>query len=146
MDEERVPNQASSSGAAVRDFTFCSLSFVFDELLSLEVSSYDQIVLVIQVPSGFTEKKSNTVASPASQPSRAEVKEAALKVLVSLLAFPFPDCVIHFHHVNPNPQGPEFEAKIAKLVELGFSREAVVQALRLFEGNEEQAAGFLFGG
>ena len=69
-----------------------------------------------------------------------------LKVLVSLLAFPFPfpDCVIHFHHANP--QGPEFEAKIAKLVELGFSREAVVQALRLFEGNEEQAAGFLFGG
>nr|VDC81746.1 unnamed protein product [Brassica rapa] len=82
LDEERVPNQASSSGAAV--------------------------------PSGFTEKKSNTVASPASQPSRSE--------------------------------GPEFEAKIAKLVELGFSREAVVQALRLFEGNEEQAAGFLFGG
>ncbi|CAN7075125.1 unnamed protein product [Brassica oleracea var. botrytis] len=82
LDEGGVPNQASSSGAAV--------------------------------PSGFTEKKSNTVASPASQPSRAE--------------------------------GPEFEAKIAKLVELGFSREAVVQALRLFEGNEEQAAGFLFGG
>ncbi|WZY73786.1 hypothetical protein YC2023_006026 [Brassica napus] len=82
LDEGGVPNQASSSGAAV--------------------------------PSGFTEKKSNTVASPASQPSRSE--------------------------------GPEFEAKIAKLVELGFSREAVVQALRLFEGNEEQAAGFLFGG
>ncbi|KAF3602759.1 hypothetical protein F2Q69_00038551 [Brassica cretica] len=89
LDEGGVPNQASSSGAAV--------------------------------PSGFTEKKSNTVASPAN-------------------------CVIHFHHVNLNPQGPEFEAKIAKLVELGFSREAVVQALRLFEGNEEQAAGFLFGG
>ncbi|KAL0717114.1 hypothetical protein Bca4012_066436 [Brassica carinata] len=85
LDEERVPNQASSSGAAV--------------------------------PSGFTEKKNNTVASPTSQPSRQ----------------------------NPS-EGPEFEAKIAKLVELGFSREAVVQALRLFEGNEEQAAGFLFGG
>ncbi|CAN6991657.1 unnamed protein product [Brassica rapa subsp. trilocularis] len=82
LDEGGVPNQASSSGAAV--------------------------------PSEFTEKKSNAVASPASQPSRSE--------------------------------GPEFEAKIAKLVELGFSREAVVQALRLFEGNEEQAAGFLFGG
>ncbi|XP_018441337.1 protein DNA-DAMAGE INDUCIBLE 1 [Raphanus sativus] len=82
LDEGGVPNQASSSGAAV--------------------------------PSGFTEKSSNTVASPANQPSRSE--------------------------------GPEFEAKIAKLVELGFSREAVVQALRLFEGNEEQAAGFLFGG
>lgn len=43
-------------------------------------------------------------------------------------------------------QKPEFESKVAKLVELGFSREAVVQALTLFNGNEEQAAGFLFGG
>ncbi|KAE8098911.1 hypothetical protein FH972_016939 [Carpinus fangiana] len=43
-------------------------------------------------------------------------------------------------------QGPDFEAKVAKLVELGFGREAVIQALKLFEGNEEQAAGFLFGG
>ncbi|XP_071693564.1 protein DNA-DAMAGE INDUCIBLE 1-like [Rutidosis leptorrhynchoides] len=41
--------------------------------------------------------------------------------------------------------GPEFEAKIAKLVELGFSREAVIQALKFFDGNEEQAAGYLFG-
>ncbi|OIW09523.1 hypothetical protein TanjilG_13747 [Lupinus angustifolius] len=39
-----------------------------------------------------------------------------------------------------------FEAKVAKLVELGFGRDAVVQALQLFNGNEEQAAGFLFGG
>ncbi|KAK4787783.1 hypothetical protein SAY86_011616 [Trapa natans] len=45
-----------------------------------------------------------------------------------------------------NLQGAEFEAKVAKLVELGFGREAVVQALKLFNGNEEQAAGFLFGG
>ncbi|GER32472.1 DNA damage-inducible protein 1 [Striga asiatica] len=45
-----------------------------------------------------------------------------------------------------NLQGPEFEAKVAKLVELGFGREAVIQALKLFDGNEEQAAGFLFGG
>ncbi|KAL5802081.1 hypothetical protein ACOSQ4_030386 [Xanthoceras sorbifolium] len=43
-------------------------------------------------------------------------------------------------------QGADFEAKVAKLVELGFGREAVIQALKLFEGNEEQAAGFLFGG
>lgn len=43
-------------------------------------------------------------------------------------------------------QGADFEAKVAKLVELGFGREAVIQALKLFDGNEEQAAGFLFGG
>ncbi|KAB1208405.1 DNA damage-inducible protein 1 [Morella rubra] len=43
-------------------------------------------------------------------------------------------------------QGPDFEAKVAKLVELGFGRDAVIQALKLFDGNEEQAAGFLFGG
>ncbi|XP_050237300.1 protein DNA-DAMAGE INDUCIBLE 1 isoform X2 [Mercurialis annua] len=43
-------------------------------------------------------------------------------------------------------QGAEFEAKVSKLVELGFGRDAVTQALRLFDGNEEQAAGFLFGG
>ncbi|CAH8260310.1 unnamed protein product [Arabidopsis lyrata] len=87
LDEERVLNDASSSGATV--------------------------------PSGFTEKKNNnTVANPTSQqPKRQNTSE-----------------------------GPEFEAKIAKLVELGFSRDAVIQALRLFEGNEEQAAGFLFGG
>ncbi|XP_057991834.1 protein DNA-DAMAGE INDUCIBLE 1 isoform X1 [Hevea brasiliensis] len=42
-------------------------------------------------------------------------------------------------------QRPEFEAKVAKLVELGFGRDAVMQALKLFDGNEEQAAGFLFG-
>ncbi|CAE5967098.1 unnamed protein product [Arabidopsis arenosa] len=86
LDEERVLNDASSSGATV--------------------------------PSGFTEKKNNTVSNPTSQqPKRQNTSE-----------------------------GPEFEAKIAKLVELGFSRDAVIQALRLFEGNEEQAAGFLFGG
>ncbi|KAJ1390355.1 Ubiquitin-like domain superfamily [Sesbania bispinosa] len=44
------------------------------------------------------------------------------------------------------PKDADFEAKVAKLVELGFGREAVIQALQLFNGNEEQAAGFLFGG
>jgi len=29
---------------------------------------------------------------------------------------------------------------------LGFERNAVVEALQIFNGNEEQAAGFLFGG
>ncbi|KAF5461244.1 hypothetical protein F2P56_021057 [Juglans regia] len=43
-------------------------------------------------------------------------------------------------------QGTVFEDKVAKLVELGFGRDAVIQALKLFDGNEEQAAGFLFGG
>ncbi|KAL7130716.1 hypothetical protein ABFS83_13G152300 [Erythranthe nasuta] len=43
-------------------------------------------------------------------------------------------------------QGADFEAKVAKLVELGFGREQVIQALKFFDGNEEQAAGFLFGG
>lgn len=46
---------------------------------------------------------------------------------------------------NP-PQGGDFEAKVMKLVELGFDRASVIQALKLFNGNEEQAAGFLFGG
>ncbi|KAM1753237.1 hypothetical protein ACFX1R_006816 [Malus domestica] len=43
-------------------------------------------------------------------------------------------------------QGSDFEAKVAKLVELGFGRDAVIQALKFFDGNEEQAAGYLFGG
>lgn len=43
-------------------------------------------------------------------------------------------------------QGSDFEAKVMKLVELGFDRNAATQALKLFNGNEEQAAGFLFGG
>jgi len=46
---------------------------------------------------------------------------------------------------NP-PQAGDFEAKITKLIELGFDRASVVQALKLFNGNEEQAAAFLFGG
>ncbi|KAL6888313.1 hypothetical protein ACP4OV_009339 [Aristida adscensionis] len=46
---------------------------------------------------------------------------------------------------NPS-QGGDFEAKVTKLVELGFDRASVIQALKLFNGNEEQAAAFLFGG
>jgi len=38
------------------------------------------------------------------------------------------------------------ESKVAKLMELGFSRERVQEALMLTNGNEEQAAGLLFGG
>ncbi|CAJ2640144.1 unnamed protein product [Trifolium pratense] len=44
-----------------------------------------------------------------------------------------------------NSKDAVFESKVAKLVELGFERQAVIQALQLFNGNEEQAAGFLFG-
>ncbi|XP_010534822.1 PREDICTED: DNA damage-inducible protein 1-like isoform X5 [Tarenaya hassleriana] len=84
LDEERLLNEASSSGATVS--------------------------------SGLTQKK-NTDATPASQPSE-----------------------------HSTSQGADFEGKVSKLMELGFGREAVIQALRLFNGNEDQAAGFLFGG
>ncbi|KAK3156283.1 hypothetical protein QOZ80_2AG0105190 [Eleusine coracana subsp. coracana] len=47
---------------------------------------------------------------------------------------------------NPSSQGGDFEAKVTKLVELGFDRASVVQALKFFNGNEEQAAAYLFGG
>ncbi|XP_047315938.1 protein DNA-DAMAGE INDUCIBLE 1 isoform X2 [Impatiens glandulifera] len=40
----------------------------------------------------------------------------------------------------------EFEGKVARLIELGFSRGEVIQALKFFDGNEDQAAGYLFGG
>ncbi|KAK9166453.1 hypothetical protein Scep_001644 [Stephania cephalantha] len=43
------------------------------------------------------------------------------------------------------PQPPDFEAKVAKLTELGFGRDAVIQALQLFNGNEEQAAELVIG-
>ncbi|GLU23981.1 hypothetical protein SLE2022_399550 [Rubroshorea leprosula] len=69
------------------------------------------------VPSGATEKNSHAQAGQTSGGARGDVT-----------------------------QKPDFEAKVAKLVELGFAREAVIQALRLSDGNEEQAAGFLFGG
>lgn len=47
---------------------------------------------------------------------------------------------------NSSNLGGGLESKVAKLVELGFDAEAVKQALRLFNGNEEQAAAYLFGG
>lgn len=48
--------------------------------------------------------------------------------------------------VSETQQGGAFEAKVTKLVELGFDRASVIQALKLFNENEEQAAAFLFGG
>jgi DNA damage-inducible protein 1 len=53
----------------------------------------------------------------------------------------YPNCLW-----NSSQQGGDFEAKVTKLVELGFDRASVTQALKLFNGNEEQAAAFLFGG
>lgn len=43
-------------------------------------------------------------------------------------------------------QDADFEAKVNKLVELGFDTASATQALRLFNGNEDKAAAFLFGG
>ncbi|KAH7387031.1 hypothetical protein KP509_16G001200 [Ceratopteris richardii] len=40
----------------------------------------------------------------------------------------------------------DMDSKIAKLMQLGFDRNASMQALQLFNGNEEQAASYLFGG
>jgi len=42
--------------------------------------------------------------------------------------------------------GNPAEAGVAKLVELGFSREAAVQALQAAGGNVDMAAAMLFGG
>jgi DNA damage-inducible protein 1 len=42
--------------------------------------------------------------------------------------------------------GDADEAKVAKLVELGFDRDKCAEALRASGGNEEYAASLLFGG
>ncbi|KAI5066752.1 hypothetical protein GOP47_0017280 [Adiantum capillus-veneris] len=46
----------------------------------------------------------------------------------------------------PSGVSSEMETKIGKLMQLGFDRNASLQALQLFNGNEEQAASYLFGG
>ncbi|KFK42923.1 hypothetical protein AALP_AA1G055900 [Arabis alpina] len=75
-------------------------------------------------------------------------KERGLSFLFARLVLYHHPFSIHDEERVPNiasssgAAGPEFEAKIATLVELGFFREAVIQALILFEGNEEQAAGY----
>ena len=43
-------------------------------------------------------------------------------------------------------QGSDHEANIATLIELGFDRAPVIQEINIFNGNEEQSVGFLFGG
>jgi len=45
-----------------------------------------------------------------------------------------------------SPQDVQNEGKVQRLIELGFDRATVLQALSLFNGNEEQAASYLFGG
>jgi DNA damage-inducible protein 1 len=88
-------------------------------------------------PSYLDEERFAKEASSSGAQAAAGSKEVANKPTVSQPSGPAPR--------NPS-QGPEFEAKVAKLVELGFGREAVIQALKFFDGNEEQAAGYLFGG
>lgn len=48
--------------------------------------------------------------------------------------------------VTFTPQDVQNEGKVQRLIELGFDRATVLQALSLFNGNEEQAASYLFGG
>ncbi|KAK1291464.1 hypothetical protein QJS10_CPB17g00336 [Acorus calamus] len=71
-----------------------------------------------------------------------DLKDNVLRVGGGEVSVPFLQGTTGADHT----QGVDFEAKITKLVELGFDRAAAIQALKLFNGNEEQAAGFLFGG
>lgn len=41
---------------------------------------------------------------------------------------------------------PNLEQKVARLQELGFDKRTVLEALILTNGNEDEAAGILFGG
>lgn len=47
---------------------------------------------------------------------------------------------------TPSAGSPDMEAKIMRLMQLGFDRQTSMQALQIFNGNEEQAASYLFGG
>lgn len=50
------------------------------------------------------------------------------------------------HKRARSPQEAQADSKVQRLMELGFDRDTVIQALSLFNGNEEQAASYLFGG
>ncbi|KAL8150673.1 hypothetical protein V2J09_020481 [Rumex salicifolius] len=89
------------------------------------------------IPSHFLDDERAKQASSSGAPAASEAKESNP---VSVGSKPAGGS-----QGNPS-EGPDFEAKIAKLVELGFDRQSVIQALKLFNGNEDQAAGFLFGG
>jgi DNA damage-inducible protein 1 len=43
-------------------------------------------------------------------------------------------------------QASEWDGKVQRLVKLGFDKNLVLHALCLFQGDEDQAAGYLFGG
>lgn len=45
-----------------------------------------------------------------------------------------------------SPQEAQNDNKVQRLMELGFDQATVIQALSLFNGNEDQAASYLFGG
>ncbi|KAL0743785.1 hypothetical protein Bca4012_085298 [Brassica carinata] len=90
----------------------------FQQHIQIQIRSY----------TGFTEKKSNTVAIPARQPSRQNTSEFQVLVFIFQSSLIMSSC---------DSQGPEFEAKIAMLDSWVSSREAVVQALGLFKDNEE---------
>nr|DAD23807.1 TPA_asm: hypothetical protein HUJ06_025270 [Nelumbo nucifera] len=83
-----------------------------------------------------------------------DLKENVLRVGGGEVSVPFlqeKDIPSHFldeerFSKQASASGSIAEAKVSKLVELGFGRDAAIQALRFFDGNEEQAAGYLFGG
>ncbi|CAK9256575.1 unnamed protein product [Sphagnum jensenii] len=84
-----------------------------------------------------------------------DMKDNVLRVGGGEIAVPFlqeRDLPIHLHddkrleELPPATELSQTEAKVQRLVELGFDRRTVIQALTLFNGNEEQAASYLFGG
>ncbi|MCO5591895.1 hypothetical protein L7F22_045888 [Adiantum nelumboides] len=75
-----------------------------------------------------------TIPFGASSPKKASV--------------PFSDRQLPAQAASASVSGvsSETESKITKLMQLGFDRNKCLQALQLFNGNEEQAASYLFGG
>eukprot|EP00897_Mesotaenium_endlicherianum_P009986 jgi/Mesen1/9015/ME000565S08342 len=67
--------------------------------------------------------------SPSAPPAQPAPAQAATNTLVSSSA----------------PPPSESEMKIIRLMELGFDRQAVIEALSVCDGNEDHAAGILFG-
>lgn len=92
------------------------------------------------IPSHIRDEEKLSKLEPLSKGTAGESSKAREKT---------PDVPLRSSPAGPAvvpPQGGDFEAKVTKLVELGFDRASVIQALKLCNGNEDQAAGFLFGG